>query len=182
MRCFHLGAWRILAFLMLLSVHCTGVAVVSSEGTRLREPVRPTPDLTPAQVTRIQLAALRDNAAGNEGIELTYRFASPANRRVTGPLPRFIGMLRSPPYDRLLNHATAEFGAVDVRGEQAFQAVVVTDSRAQRFSYLWVLARQPEGEYENCWMTDAVISTGDPAPSRFAVSTSTSGLAVVSGY
>ena len=41
----------------------------------------------------MQLDALRNNGPYNEGIERTFRFASPANRELTGPLERFAELL-----------------------------------------------------------------------------------------
>jgi hypothetical protein len=47
---------------------------------------------------RIQVEALRKNGPLNEGIELTYRFTSPGNKQVTGPLDRFVRMVSSALY------------------------------------------------------------------------------------
>jgi len=131
----------------------------------------PAPSFDPAEVTQIQLDALRTNTLINEGIALTFRFASPANRQVTGPLPRFVKMLRSPPYDRLLNHREVEYGPLRVEDDTAYQPVIVTGSDGQQAGYLWVMSRQRDGEFKDCWMTDAVLSTEPPARLRFALST-----------
>ena len=131
--------------------------------------ISPMPELEPSEVTRIQLEALQSNTPENEGIALTYRFASPGNREVTGPLPRFVAMVRSPPYDRLLNHQSADFGPVGFVDGKAYQPIVVTDAVGERAGYLWILSKQGSGEFENCWMTDAVISTDENAPRQIAV-------------
>ena len=83
---------------------CAVAADAPQDTEGARPALAPAPSFGPAEVTQIQLDALRTNTLINEGIALTFRFASPANRQVTGPLPRFVKMLRSPPYDRLLNH------------------------------------------------------------------------------
>ena len=53
----------------------------------------PTPDPSdgPEQVIEMQVRALAENdtPVENAGIKTAYNFASPANRRVTGPLDRF---------------------------------------------------------------------------------------------
>ncbi|MGD8956761.1 MAG: DUF4864 domain-containing protein [Chromatiaceae bacterium] len=134
-----------------------------------RPALAPAPSFGPAEVTQIQLDALRTNTLINEGIALTFRFASPANRQVTGPLPRFVKMLRSPPYDRLLNHREVEYGPLRVEDDTAYQPVIVTASDGQQAGYLWVMSRQRDGEYKDCWMTDAVLSTEPPARLRFAL-------------
>lgn len=141
-------------------------ALQASEGGR--PALVPAPSFSPAEVTQIQLDALRTNTLINEGIALTFRFASPANQQVTGPLSRFVNMLRSPPYDRLLNHREVEYGPLRVEDDTAYQPVIVTASDGQQAGYLWVMSRQRGGEYKDCWMTDAVLSTEPPARLRFA--------------
>jgi hypothetical protein len=126
----------------------------------------PSPELEPLEVVQIQLEALRENDLSNEGIELTYRFASPANRRVTGPLVRFIEMIRSDPYDRLLNHLKASYGEIRVTGDQAYLIVNVTDRLGEQITYHWQLTRLSSGEYKDCWMTNAVIPGPKPLESN----------------
>jgi len=118
----------------------------------------PSPEIEPAEVVRIQVEALRQNSFSNEGIELTYHFASPRNKRYTGPLERFIDMVRSAPYDRLLNHRSAEYSPMAVSGNQAQQMVVIIDAEGEEVGYVWVLSRQTKGAFKDCWMTDAVIA------------------------
>ena len=103
----------------------------------------------------------------NEGIELTYRFASTDNKRYTGPLSRFTEMVRSAPYNRLLNHLNARYDPMAVSGNEAYQVVTITDMAGEEAAYVWVLSRQSEGEFEGCWMTDAVIPAERSAQRRF---------------
>ena len=51
----------------------------------------PDPSLSPQDVVSIQIEALRNNDTPYEdrGIEVTFNFASPTNKRATGPLERF---------------------------------------------------------------------------------------------
>ena len=122
----------------------------------------PTPELEPADVVRIQVEALRSNSPLDEGIELTYRFASPANKQVTGPLVRFTAMVHASPYDRLLNHQRASYEPLAIAGDKAHQLVTITDTVGDEITYHWVLVRVSEGPYKDCWMTDAVIPTSQP--------------------
>ena len=57
---------------------------------------QPDPSLSPQDVVSIQLEALRNNDTpyDNRGIEVTFNFASPANKRITGPIERFAAMVR----------------------------------------------------------------------------------------
>ena len=44
----------------------------------------------------------------NSGIEQTWEFAHPLNKKYTGPLPKFINLLNSESYKMLLNHMENE--------------------------------------------------------------------------
>ena len=121
----------------------------------LRDDLVPRPELSPAEVIRIQLEALRNNDEGNRGIEVAFRFASPANRASTGPLLRFVRMIEEGPYALMLEYREAAYGAVEVRAERARQRVTLTGARA-RISYWFHLSRQSDAPFEGCWMTDAV--------------------------
>ena len=144
--------------LVCLAMVPPGVAAaLSPQPVPQREGLVPSPELTPAEVVRIQVEALRKNSLSNDGIELTYRFASPNNKRSTGPLDRFVDMVRSAPYDRLLNHRRAEYSPMAVSGNQAQQIVVIIDAEGKEVGYVWVLSRQTEEPLKDCWMTDAVI-------------------------
>lgn len=115
------------------------------------------PELPPAEVIRTQIESLRNNTALNDGIERTFELASPKNRAQTGPLERFVSMVLAPPYDLLVNHASASFSRIEIADSQAVQRVTVTANSGSERSYLWVLSRQTVPGYLGCWMTDAVI-------------------------
>ena len=154
---------------LLAIIALTINATVALKQVPALQQTAPSPSLDPDAVVRIQVEALRTNGPLNEGIELTYRFASPGNKQVTGPLDRFVRMVRSPPYDRLLNHLNASYGPVSISGDEAFQTVTVTDRQGKDAAYLWVLSRQSEGQFKGCWMTDAVISAERPTRNGFAI-------------
>ncbi len=153
--------------LFLIAVPLFVAAAVSTSGPAGNGDPRPSPALDPGEVVRIQIAALRTNSLLNEGIELTYRFASPENKRATGPLPRFVDMVRSSPYDRLLNHRSARYSPVLVSGNEAHQVVIIIDRNGEEFAYHWLLSRQNQGEFKDCWMTNAVIPAPPPAQHEF---------------
>ncbi|GIT70838.1 MAG: hypothetical protein Ct9H300mP28_06520 [Pseudomonadota bacterium] len=64
----------------------------------------PEPELKPNDVVRLQLLAMQQNDDSDFGIEVTFRFASPANKKQTGPLKRFIRLVRNPSYHPLKPH------------------------------------------------------------------------------
>lgn len=96
---------RFLILLGLAGAHVgTGIAATARDITEpaaaeelpLTEPFTtgpdPDPRLSPADVVRIQLESLRTNGLSDNGIDTTYRFASPSNKKVTGPYARFAQM------------------------------------------------------------------------------------------
>jgi hypothetical protein len=118
----------------------------------------PSPALTPAQVVRLVLDALKNNDAADSGIAVTFDFASPLNKEMTGPLARFIPMVKNPAYRPMLNHRSAQVGTVLVRDDQAQAVVELVDERGEPAAYIFRLSRQPDdGEPPNCWLTDGVI-------------------------
>ena len=70
------------------------------------ELLKPNNELKPFDVVKIQLSALKNNNKPykNAGIEQTWEFAHPSNKRFTGPLSRFIQLLNDEGYNILLNH------------------------------------------------------------------------------
>ena len=90
----------------------------------------PSPTLSPGQVVRIQLEALRNNDLDGQGIELCYRFASPANKASTGPLPRFARMLESGMYSVMLSYHQAAYETMELVGDAARQRVTLYGDQA----------------------------------------------------
>jgi hypothetical protein len=119
----------------------------------------PTPSYSPEEVIRIQIEALASNDDPYEdaGIEVAFRFASPANKVTTGPLDRFVRMVRNPVYSPMLNHKAARYGHLRVRGNQAAQPVILTTATGEHVGYFFILSKQSGGPYDGCWMTDSVI-------------------------
>lgn len=119
----------------------------------------PSPDLSPREVVRLQVAALRTNDTPYEGagIETAFRFASPANKAATGPLDRFRTLFDGPQYGPMIDHRAASIGTVQAEGNRAQVGVVLTTESGTRIGYLFRLSRQTDAPHEGCWMTDAVM-------------------------
>ncbi len=126
-----------------------GVACAQRDGTF------PNPAYSPGEIVRIQVEALAANQ-GDAGIELAFRFASPANKRSTGPIERFVQIVRAPAYLPMLNHRRAEYGPADQRENYAAQVVTIIARDGSRHRYIFELSRQVDGAYSGCWMTDSV--------------------------
>lgn len=137
----------------------TTISLQESSSEVHPDSLKPSPNLSPAEVVRIQIEVLGHNDVPyeNAGIEIAFRFASPANKSVTGPLDRFIQLVSNPIYRPMLNHQEAQYGEIQVEGNQALQPVILTAKNGERVGYLFVLSKQEGGPYDACWMTDGVI-------------------------
>ena len=87
---------------------------------RAADLVVPDPSIAPEEVVAIQMKALQfnDNPSPDFGIAQTWNFAHPRNRAMTGPLPRFAGMLKGPAYGQMLNHASHRIVPVPGDGDR----------------------------------------------------------------
>ena len=70
------------------------------------ELINPSSDIKPAEVVKIQLTGLQNNDSRfkDSGIEQTWNFAHPNNRKVTGPLDNFKRMLKGDSYQMMIDH------------------------------------------------------------------------------
>ncbi len=144
--------WGVCAAAWMLAMTALGV-----DGDESMAP-QPHPRYSPEEVVRIQLGALsrNDEPYPDAGIEITYRFASPANRASTGPLDRFAALVKNPLYRDMINHRSADYGPVTVEDGWAQIPVIVTARDGSRVGYVFVLSRQRGGVFDRCWMTDSV--------------------------
>lgn len=121
-----------------------------------KELPQPSPELSPEQVVKIQLEALQNNDETNEGIKIAFNFASPDNKHYTGPLNKFIRMVKNPLYRPMLNYKAAEYDPIEISGDTAVQRVVLIDANGQANVYIFSLSKQTDEACKDCWMTDSV--------------------------
>ncbi len=119
----------------------------------------PVPSLSPRDVVSIQIEALRNNDTPyeNRGVEVTFNFASPANKRMTGPLERFKVMVRNPIFGPMIDHRSAKYENLVVEDDSARIDVILISKEGVYLGYRFFLSRQHGNRYEGSWMTDAVI-------------------------
>ncbi|MDQ6663718.1 MAG: DUF4864 domain-containing protein [Acidobacteriota bacterium] len=118
----------------------------------------PSPKLTPAQVIKIQLSAFQrnDTPTLDSGIRKAFAFASPGNRAVTGPIDKFVLLVKNPLYRPLLNHRSAEFSPIQITGDHAEQRVRLIDAHGVPAVFVFALGKQKEDPYKDCWMIEGV--------------------------
>lgn len=121
-------------------------------------PPRPRPSLSPADVVRIQLSALQhnDDPQPDAGVATVYAFASPGNHKLTGSLSQFTQMLHAG-YAPIFGSRRIILGKTQVKGREAAQPVDLVAGDGRIFAYVFLLSRQRQAPFENCWMTDSVV-------------------------
>ena len=125
----------------------------------LAEIKKPSPDIKPEDVIKIQLSSLMKNNEPylNAGIEQTWEFAHPSNRAFTGPLQRFTKMMYTPSYAVMLDHSKHEILEVKLDNNTAYFFIELTSSDGKMFGFKWTLEKVMEdGMFKDCWMTTAV--------------------------
>ena len=144
--------------LMAATILATLTAALHATAPASEHGAFPSPDYGPEDVVRIQVQALGNNDVPyrDAGIEIAFRFASPANKRFTGPLWRFTRMLHAPTYRPFLFHRAAHVGRADIQGSQASLTVILTAADGRRLGYVFRLSRQRGKPCDACWMTDEV--------------------------
>jgi hypothetical protein len=109
-----------------------------------------------------------DSLANNDypypdaGIAATFNFASPANKVITGPLDRFISMVKGPVYGVMVDHKSSELSEVILRGSQAYQFVRLISNDDIEVYFVFRLGLQTDGEYKDMWMAEAVSPVQKP--------------------
>jgi hypothetical protein len=102
---------------------------------------------------------MQKNSADDEGIATVFKFASPDNKAVTGPLSRFTQMIKLG-YADMLNYKSVRYEDIEVEGDIAFQVVWLQAQSGPESGYGFKLSKQSGGEYDGMWMTDAVVLIG----------------------
>lgn len=162
------GTSRPLVLIVAVALIAAHGSVWAQQGSTLDELSQeyPGPDLAPKEVVRIQMEAFRRNDADDTGIAIAFRFASPQNKEMTGPLSRFSRMMRGPLYRAMLRADAVEYGEPLVEDGMARIEVTTVAPDGDRTYYAFYLSRQRGGEYEDAWMTEAVevLPEGDQPP------------------
>ena len=123
--------------------------------------IKPNSGIEPIQVVKIQLRGLKNNDQlyKDGGIEQTWEFAHPRNRKFTGPLTKFKSMIKGDDFSMLLNHKEHKVKEVFSSDDVATFEVIVLNSDKEYFKFKWQVEKfKKEGTLKNCWLTTAVSS------------------------
>jgi len=125
------------------------------------ELLKPNNQIKPSEVVKIQLLGLQKNNDGFEdsGIEQTWNFAHPNNKKVTGPLNRFKTMIKGNNYQMMLNHLSHTITQIN-GGENWVQfEVIILDKEKIYHKFNWQVEKyEQEGPLKDCWLTTMVSS------------------------
>ena len=170
-----LGLTGVMLFATLAISAGIAWAEPSPSGSQPKAPATqpvPSPQLSPEEVVKIVTDALGANDANDNGIRTTFNFASPSNKEVTGPIEHFIPLVKNPMYEPMLNHRSATFKKLAADANHAQELVTLITNRGTKVYYVFILSKQTDGEFKDCWMTDGVqrvepmSPTTQPAPPR----------------
>ena len=123
------------------------------------EIIRPSINIKPTQVIKIQLEGLKKNdiPIKDRGIEQTWEFAHPSNQKFTGPLSRFKEMIKGDSYNMLLNHISHKIIEIYSDEKKAVYEVTVLDTNKKYFKFRWQVEKfLDNGPLKNCWLTTVV--------------------------
>ena len=121
----------------------------------------PDNSILPSKVIKIQLDALMNNDKEFEdsGIEQTWNFAHPNNKRNTGPLPNFKMMIKGNSYQMLLNHLSHTITELGSSDNWAQFEVVILDKDKIYHKFNWQVEKFTlEGPLQDCWLTTVVTN------------------------
>ena len=121
----------------------------------------PNNSILPAEVVKIQLVALmkNDKEFEDSGIEQTWKFAHPNNKKNTGPLPNFKMMIKGNSYQMLLNHISHTITELGSSDNWAQFEVVILDKEKIYHKFNWQVEKFTlEGPLQDCWLTTMVSS------------------------
>ena len=117
--------------------------------------------ILPEEVIKIQLIGLMNNDEKfkDSGIEQTWNFAHPENKKNTGPLPNFKMMIKSRSYQMLLNHLNHTITNVGSSDKWAQFEVIILDKEKIYHKFNWQVEKYTkEGPLKDCWLTTMVSS------------------------
>ncbi len=125
------------------------------------ELIKPSKELDPYDVIKIQLNALQDNDDKDNGIKQTWYFAHPDNKKYTGPYDRFRIMLYGQQYKYLINHFSHKIKLISNSPNTYIYRIEILSLEKKLFFYEWHVQKGSDDDCKNCWFTSAVSQPMD---------------------
>ena len=125
----------------------------------IAEILKPNSQIKPSEVVKIQLTGLQKNDLEfkDSGIEQTWNFAHPNNKKVTGPLPNFKRMIKGDSYQMMLNHLSHTITELGSSDKWAQFEVIILDKNKIYHKFNWQVEQYTlDGVLKDCWLTTMV--------------------------
>ena len=125
------------------------------------ELLNPSSAITPKEVVKIQLSGLQQNDLEfkDSGIEQTWNFAHPNNKKVTGPLNNFKSMIKGASYQMMIDHLSHTITEVGGSNKSVQFEVIILDKNKIYHKFNWQVEKYTEeGSLKDCWLTTMVSS------------------------
>ena len=125
----------------------------------IAEILKPNRQIKPSEVVKIQLNGLKKNDLEfkDSGIEQTWNFAHPNNKKVTGPLPNFKRMIKGDSYQMMLNHLSHTITELGSSDKWAQFEVIILDKNKIYHKFNWQVEKYTlDGVLKDCWLTTMV--------------------------
>ena len=125
------------------------------------ELLNPSSAITPKEVVKIQLSGLQQNDLEfkDSGIEQTWNFAHPNNKKVTGPLNNFKRMIKGASYQMMIDHLSHTITEVGGSNKSVQFEVIILDKNKIYLKFNWQVEKYTEeGSLKDCWLTTMVSS------------------------
>ena len=123
------------------------------------EILKPSSNIRPSEVVKIQLNGLQKNDLDfkDSGIEQTWNFAHPNNKKVTGPLPNFKRMIKGDAYQMMLDHISHTITELRSSDNWAQFEVIILDKNKIYHKFNWQVEKYLlDGSLKDCWLTTMV--------------------------
>ena len=123
------------------------------------EILKPSSNIKPSEVVKIQLNGLQKNDLDfkDSGIEQTWNFAHPNNKKVTGPLPNFKRMIKGDAYQMMLDHISHTITELGSSDNWAQFEVIILDKDKIYHKFNWQVEKYTlDGLLKDCWLTTMV--------------------------
>ena len=123
------------------------------------EILKPSSKIKPSEVVKIQLNGLQKNDLDfiDSGIEQTWNFAHPNNKKVTGPLLNFKRMIKGDAYQMMLNHLSHTITELGSSDKWAQFEVIILDKNKIYHKFNWQVEKYTlDGVLKDCWLTTMV--------------------------
>jgi len=123
------------------------------------EILNPDSAISPKEVVSIQLSGLQKNdfKYKDSGIEQTWNFAHPNNKKVTGPLGKFKRMIKGASYQMMIDHLSHTITELGSSDKWAQFEVIILDKNKIYHKFNWQVEKYTlDGVLKDCWLTTVV--------------------------